>query len=331
MRCAELIEQARTFLNDPQGQFYSDEVMLQHANRALREVANRALTLREIGYSAVAEGQAAYGLPHELLRIERAAFLHRSEWEPLTRTRMDTAQWLTHEQTFSSDRPYYFHEWGRGRVEKFTGGLASVSADHFTLDDPVAGILVSDVVINATDGSEATVTEVEVGSGSTTVVHTEFVGGTRATLEASDSIRVVSHNVFPFVVYIVPPPTFTSEPGEEPFWLYMIRTHYTVTQALMDAGNDMLEIDMELETCTLYRLLYWASVQEAGPEDKRSMKYQTDYETEYFKQKPYVSKRIHEFENMWGRPGHARWSRTSVELSGVTPNVGHILNRGIIS
>ena len=337
MRCYDLIDQARTFLNDPLGQFYADAVMLQHANRALREVSNRALTLREVAYSGVVKDQAAYGLPRELLRIERAAFLHRSEWEPLVRTQMDVAQWLTHEQTFSSDRPYYFNEWGRGRVEKYQGGVRSASGLHLTLDDPVHGILVGDHVLSVTDGSEATVTEVVVGEGSTTVSHTAFTGGTRSTLVAEDgdvadvSVRIVSHNVFPFVIYIVPPPTFSSEVGEEPLWVYMIRTHYTVTQALMDAGNDELEIDLELETCALYRLLYWASLQEAGPEDSRTMKYQTDYETEFFKQRPYISKRIHEFESAWGTPGTARWSRTSVELTGVTPNVGHILNRGVIA
>ena len=412
MRCYDLIQEAVSLLNDPSQQFYKQSDMLRHANRALREVMNRAMTLREVRYSPAVKDQGAYGLPMELLRVQGAAWKRQSQWDPLSQTSLTISQYLTHEQGFRSDRPYYFDVWGRGRVEKYAGQAQSSSQTHITLDNPVEGILVGDRVVSVEDGSEAEIVDVVVGTGSTTLEYKPFYGGTRETLkkgvieritvlsatgyseddtltveidapvsgtqatatatvvsanqvnvtvtdggsgyfgavavritgsetgaygslsvrrlDEKPEIRVVSHYSFPHVLYISPPPLETSEPGEEPLWLYLIRTHYKVTQELIDNGNDTLEVDLELETCVLYRLLYWASMQEGGAEDMRTMKYQTDYETEYFKQQPYIRRRIHQFESAWGKPGVRVGSRSNVLLSGVSSHAGHIFNRNTI-
>lgn len=337
MRCYDLIQEALSLLNDPNQQFFKQADMLRHANRTLKEVMNRAMTLREIQYSGVAEGQGAFGLPHELLRIQGCAWKKGSQWDPLAQTSLTISQYLTHASGFRTERPYYYDLWGRGRVEKYAGGVAHATDTHVTLDDPINGILVGDVMLSVTDGSEAVITRVDAGTGSVTMAVDPFVGGTRATLLDAGGhvneveVRIVSPMVFPHVLYISPPPNFTSKVGEEPLWIYMIRTHYTVTQEAIDNANDMLEIDLELEVPVLYRLLYWATMQDSGAEDMRTMKYQTDYETEYHKQQPYIRRRIHEFESTWGMPGARGGGRGDVLLSGVSSHSEHVFNRNTIA
>ena len=333
MRAAEMIQDARDLLNDPDGDFWTDEKLLRHLNRSLRDVSGRTRTIRETFYYQVNAKQATYGLPDGFLGNDKVAWLYQGEWYPLKRRKLAEVESLNNSQSITTWRPFYYDIWGRGRVEKYIveaiENPVSPDADNsgevtFFSSAPLFGVKRFDVIVNMTDGSEGIVRE--LSQGFSQVVFEDLTGGTNNRIEVGDQVRITSHHVFPHVLRVSPPPNVDSEIGEEVLWVYLSRRHYEVMQDHIDVENDTLELDVELETVALERFLYWCRREELGAEDPASQVQLTLYLSELHSAMPRVLQRNREHESMWGSPSTDAYRYQNIGLEGITTTDGHALN-----
>lgn len=342
MRASELRQEALEILGDEQMQYFTAARILRHLNRALRDVSQRARTIRGINYRQVNEGQHVYGLPPNFLELEKAAWFAGGQWYPLLRRRLTDTQLINHGSVLQSWRPFYFNVWGRSRAEKVlltvsevtSGGAPSFNqtfrftdATSLQEEQGLASILVGDVIFNATDNSEGMVMEITgMNSSDFTFRTLALEGGTRPELEVGDEVRIVAPNVSRHVVHVAPPPQEDSQTGEERLWLYFASRHYTITQDAMDNGNDELEVDLELETPVLERLIYWARRDELGVSDPEVIAQLATYQAAYHEALPFVRQRLRDFQNTWGQP-EAGMGLGNIEIAGGTTSAEHPLNR----
>jgi len=315
--------------------------MLGHLNRALRDISVRARTLREILSRRVNEDQHAYGLPRTFLDVIRCAWFQGDQWYPLQRRRLGVTQVINHSDVFRTWRPYYYDIWGNSRPERviatvtsvgpFMNFPSSVMDDVFRFDagtEFIGDVLTGDTVVNVTDGSAGTITEVSTDGdlfAYSALEGGERTGDEKGSIKVDDELRIVAAAADSQTLHIAPPPPEDSPTGEERLWVYISRRHYEVTEAHVNNVNDTLEIDIELEQATLERLLYWARRQELGATDPEVQAQMVLYETAYHKALPFVRQRIRELDSTWGSPV-AFTGYGNVLLSGVADRTGHALN-----
>ena len=338
----DLMAEARDLLNDPDEDYFSEFKLLRHLNRALRDVSVRARTIREIIRRSVNEGQTAYGLPRELLDVVRCAWYQENDWYPLLRRRLGQTQVINHSDIISTWRPYYYDIWGNARTERLIADVVDVGPYEdfpthsqtytFGFELGITGyddIRVGDVIENVTDGSRGTVTEVDDTAreifGYALLEGGGRTGDEHGRIQLGDTLRLTSPWSDSQTLHVSPPPPSDSEVGEERLWAYITRRHYVIDQSLVDGFNDSLEIDIELETCVLERLMYWARREELGAKDPEVQAQLILYETAYHQALPFVRQRIKELDSTWGDP-MAFTGFGNVELSGVANVDGHPLN-----
>lgn len=330
MRAKELMDEAREFLNDPEADYFSDAKMLGHLNRALRDVSSRARSIREVIYQRAAAGQSVYGLPEGFLGNDKFAWLASGEWFPLLKRRLPQVEALNYSVGASAWRPFFYDVWGRSREEKIVAPVTEVSFDGFPTHSETFGfrfasgivgsmeIREGDMIVNMTDGSEGVVTEVDGDRfGAPLLVNGKRTGAEFGRILVGDLIRILTPNVFGHALRIAPAPMETAGAGEEVLWMYLSRRHREITQWHIDNFNDGLELDIELETPGLERLIYWCRREELGVKDPETIAQRTVYEDEYRKAAPKVRQRNREHESTWGSPSVEAY-RASLELVGVS-------------
>ena len=356
MRAFELIAEARDLANDPAGDLYTDAKMLRHLNRALRDVTSRSRSIREVIYNPVNKGQSVYGLPEGFLGNDKFSWLYKGYWYPLLRRSLSVVEYINNSNIITSWRPFYFDVWGKVREEKVVANVEAVSDDGgifephqdiytpyppttveyygFKFEDGIRGlddIRIGDLIINMTDGAEGHVRNTKfLGNGLLLISYNRLENGRRAGTDfgkimVDDFIRITTPNVVSHALRISPVPTETSEPGEETLWMYLSRRHYVVQQDNIDNFNDGLEIDIELETPTLERILYWMRREELGASDPETQAQKQEYENEYHRALPKIRQRNRDHESTWGEP-QSLSSRQNIGLEGINTPSAHPFN-----
>ena len=351
MRAQEMIQDAKDFLNDPEGDLWDDRKMLRHLNRALSDVTSRARTIREVRYIRANVGQSVYSMTGEFLGNDKVSWLYNGEWYPLIKRTLSVTEYLNNSDWITSYRPFYYDIWGRTREERIVASVDEIEHNNqrfldaeFPTQDQTFGfkfaenlrgtgdIKVGDLILNITDGSEGFVVERNTEDrGNELFAYARLENGRRTGADdgkilVGDELRILSPNVSGHALRIAPPPTEESQAGEEVLWVYHSRKHYVVEQAHIDAVNDNLELDIELETPALERLIYWCRREELGASDPESIAQLQTYEAAYFLALPSIRQRIREHESTWGTPSIDAF-RANIQLEGVTTPLGHVFNR----
>ena len=269
---------------------------------------------------------------------------------PLHRRSLSHVEYINNSDIITSWRPFYFDVWGKVRREKIVATVDAISggegifadSDFPTLDqtfgfkfeDGLSGIddiRVRDLIINMTDGSEGFVTERHtLGHGLALFGYSRLENGKRTDddfgkIMEGDFIRITTPNVVSHALRISPPPTQTSEPGEEVLWMYLSRKHYEIRQEHIDQFNAELELDVELETPTLERLIYWMRREELGASDPETLAQNQMYRGAYHEALPYIRQRNRDHESTWGTPSMSNYFH-SLELDGINTPSGHPYN-----
>ena len=354
MRAFDMIDEARDLLNDPAGDFWTDAKLLTHLNRSLRDVSSRSRTIREAIYRRANAGQSVYALPEGFLGNDKFAWLYAGNWYPLSKRTLTQVEFLNNSDVFSAWRPFFYDVWGRTREEKIVAAVEATSHNFQFLDDfdfptydqtffflfpkglqGIDDIKVGDLIINMTDGAEGHVTERHVFQpGEVVFAAARLTNGKRAgddfgRIMPGDLLRVLSPNVSGHALRVAPPPIADSSGGEEVLWMYLSRRHYTIEQSHIDNVNDNLELDIELETPGLERLMYWCRREELGARDPESIAQGVLYEEAYRRAAPQIHQRNREHLVTWGTPSVSAF-RLSLQLEGVSTTSGHALNNVFI-
>ena len=354
MRAFDIIEEARDLLNDPDADFWTDAKLLTHLNRALRDVTTRSRSIREVIYKRTNAGQSVYALPEGFLGNDKFAWLYAGQWYPLHKRSLSQVEFLNNSDFITSWRPFFYDVWGRSRVERIVATVEAVSFEDgavnpdfsdppfpsnsemfgFKFTDNLPGtddVKVGDQVINMTDGSEGIVTgrrNDQPGRGlfaAARLVNGRRAGEDYGRIYVGDRVRILTPNVSGHALRISPAPDSDSAPGEEALWMYLSRRHYVIQQSHIDNVNDVLELDIELETAGLERLIYWCRREELGARDPETLAQKQLYESAYHDVMRDVLQRNRTHESTWGQPSLQAW-RQNIELEGVTTTDGHALN-----
>ena len=350
MFASELMTDARDMLNDPDGDFWSEAKLLRHVNRALRDVSTRARSIREVIYQRVAAGQSVYALPDGFLGNDMFSWFDGSEWWPLGKRRLPQVEYENNSDTgLKAWRPFFYDVWGRARRERIVAPVSAVSPDddiftadgHFPITSGAVGfrfanalsgvddIRVGDVVVNMTDAAEGIVLELRKVSPGVVLVGAEpLMGGTRGdgSVAVGDVVRILSPEAAQHALRVAPPPDTSDSQGRESIWMYLSRRHRVITAHHIVDDNDRLELDVELESVALERVIYWCRREELGVRDPETVAQGVVYENEYRLASPKVRQRNREHESTWGSPSTAAL-RSAVELQGVTDHATVALNR----
>ena len=190
------------------------------------------------------------------------------------------------------------------------------------------------VILTVTLSDVVTSPDAEVVNESDTVtypfeVETHLEDVLPGRILVGDEIRIVSPHVSAHVLRVSPPPDEDSATGEEVLWVYLSRRHRVITQTDIDNVNDTLELDIELETAGLERLIYWCRREELGARDPETVAQATLYEDAYHKAAPDILQRNREHQSTWGAPSTAAY-RQNLQLEGVSAPAGHALNHAFI-
>lgn len=350
MRAFDMIAEAQDLLNDPSGDLFTQEKLLRHLNRALRDVSSRARMIREVHYRQPHAGQSVYHMPDGFLGNDKFSWLAQGEWYPLWRRSLSMVEYLNNSDVFNSWRPFYYDVWGRVREERIVANVIATSASAadvfrnpdfptfdqtfgFKFTDGLRGIdaiRVGDRIINMTDGSEGFVTERRNDAPGTGLFAYERLPGSKRTgddfglVQTGDFLRITAPSVSGYGLRIAPPPSVVYQ-GEESLWMYYSRRHYEVTQSHIDEVNDNLELDIELETVALECFLYWCRREEVGASDNETIAQKQLYEGAYHSALPYIRQRNRDHESTWGSPSMGGW-RQSIGLEGISTSDGHAFN-----
>lgn len=268
MRAQEMTTFALELLADPQGDYFEQPTMLRFLNRALRDISNRSRSISLIEHHEIMEGQYRYPLPPDFLKLELVWCKWNSGY-PLVRAQLVDVEVGA---SYISGNPEIYDIWGRATIEKAREVPVESSdrnARTITVNQSLVSVKHGDTVINLSDKhAGATVETVSLAGGKTVITVDRFVLGTNNYPKTNDLLRIIAPSLPDHSIGIAPKPSRCDELGDESLAIYSTKSHYEVTQALIDAQNDELEIDAELEMAVLYRMLYFARTMEQGEDAK---------------------------------------------------------------
>ena len=309
MRAGQAIAYARDLVGDPEGDIQTDAKALRYLNRVCRDISSRSRTIVEPLYLPSRAGQAIYGLPEGFLRADIAAWKQPDgRYRPLSPITMDIASWAIHNSI--TGRPRHFDIFGRAAVERAVEPVASVDAQANAFSwnrGEWLDIKVRDRVINVSDGSSTGFVAWfrndldDTGSRTQTIGYTPLEGGTRQTLQAGDQVRILSPGAHLHSLVVSPVPTEVGEIGHEALFLWVVRTHRTISAADVANENDDIELDIEFERAVIEYLVYDMRRDELGIADVETQAQEIKAETAYRRALPDVRKRIRAWIVMWYR------------------------------
>lgn len=311
INAGEFINEVATLLGDANKSYHTQANMLTYLNLALKDTANRARCIQRERYYASVSGKYQYALPEDFIRAEVVAYSD-GQFYPLDDAKLEgiigSRYWIQ-----SGSSPEAYDVWGNSHIQRATGTATGGSTTSLidtakTFNSGDNRVYVGDLVFNLTDDSEATVT------GLTGANQVDFsgnlAGGSDNTFAAGDTYEIVSPNAPRKTLVIHPAPGTTATTGTENIAIFYSAKHRVMTQAQIDAGNDGMEIDEELELPLRHRLMYYARVEEFGEESPQAKTQQTDYLTEYYRALPAVRRRIRKYRTTWMKRLVGRRART---------------------
>ena len=322
MQADEMIRRCQRLLGDPHGDFHSSEVLLEHLNTSMLEIADRTRYLHVPAYLSVQEGQAWYTLPANFLSTDLVVY--RGVRDPLSHTPFSqTLPWL-YADTFSGT-PQCFDIFGNGADERF---VAQVYDYHNPLN--TRNVLFNDwasikstyrkgdLIINI-DNANA-VAELINGDQSPDGVDflpidadfRNYTGGIpgRPYFLPKDTVRVISPNASLKSIILSPTPDTTDVQGQESLFLFMAARPRTITQEDIEFTNAELELDLELETVLQHLIMFYARLSEKSPEDPAVVAQQQLYETALFRVLPKIRRRIREWKSGYRQRFQRGWFRS---------------------
>ena len=326
MTAREAITEMRDMISDRHSDYHDAEDALRYLNRAAQYIGTESESIRSGTYQGVIEGQAAYGLPPNLLQIDFVGFQGQNEnrYSPLDPLRQQSTQNLN--RNIENGRPIYYSQWGRSADEKFVGEVISATGTvgvlTFTVETLPTNIIPYDIVINVTDGSEGIITSV---SGNECTLANSLDGGENNFFEEEDTIRILSPQRASQTIILSPPPDFTSGKGEENLFIYHAHKHRIIEQKHIDGENDELEIDPQLDEALLHRMSYHAATARKNVSDNDAQLFDAKYNFHYKRAMPRVRSKIRQFRSLWFS-GQASSRIRDVNLIGYTDNFGHTGN-----
>lgn len=308
MQASRIISHVRTLLGDPHGDYHTDANMLLHLNSALEDICDRSRSLKVGVYSALIEGQSAYGLVREFLEMDIVGVIHNGKWFELDYADLGAKlPDIFTDFSFGEYTPWRYTIWGQAHDEKVVTtvqGVVSydnvypgVGTGTFVAGSEIPTVLVHDRLINITDNSEGVITAVDPPQGR--ITYRELDGGNDNQMEVGDQFRVTSPEAGRKNLIISPPPTRSDVKGTESLYTYYTRSHPEMTQELIDDGNDGLELDSEFASTLRHRVGYYASLDEKGLDHPASQAFDIKYETDYAKAIIPVRRRIRQFISSW--------------------------------
>ena len=313
MRLQEVIEYTRLMVGDEHADIHSDEKMLLHANRVLRDISTRSRCLVEGLYLPATAGQSLYGLPEGFLRMDIAAWVQSDgRYRPLDPINMDVASWAVHNDV--RGRPRYYDIFGRSAVERAVREVHRIGALPVRQDEQDSVVLKGDQsvvlkpgdrVVNVSDGSATgyivytqnqltRLNEIEQ-----VIAYSELKGGTRAHLVEDDQVRILSPGSPLHSLVVSPVPQEVGEIGFEALFTYTARVHREMTQQHIDDENDEIELDIEFESALIEFLIYRMMRAEGTQQSAETQAQMVTAETAYREALPDVLKRIRAWKVMW--------------------------------
>lgn len=338
LTATELINNCLLWLRDPNQDWHDAGKMLTYVNRSLRDIARKSQSVTSYTYLSVLKDIFRYPLPDDFLQALIVGFdADTYSWREL-HLRMDSTIDGLSLSEVNSGYPIYYAVSGRANVDRFYGYVSRIEDDGYafavtgdsgyTIRAPrilfFGGVKRGDKVLNVTDGSESEITSVdEVGE---LFRHQNLEGGKDNVIQVGDEVRIISPEQSRHVLNISPPPERSSAVGVEPLSLFYAREHRVMTQADIDNENDTLELDAEFETALERRVCQYGSTARHDVTHPNTRLFAAEYQSEYAKAFPEVSKRVREAASLWSRN-----VSSGVRLATITniPNTGSPYNRVI--
>ena len=316
----DVIRRVRRNLSDEHSDYHDAVDVLDDLNQALDDLSIRSQSIVTGIYHPAIEGQGKYGLPDSFLHAHFVGFRNQSgHWYPLTETSIKTNTYFIENVVDSrngagtagqSYDPYYYDISGRSAIEKV---VAPISEVHTQLSFEIANlpdtVKIGDIVINVTNANATgTITFLD----DSIIFINEWVGNAAPGIALENQIRIVSAEIPNQTLVISPVPTFTDATGDESIYVYAAQKHRPITQALIDAENDVLEIDPELESALIDLTTHYASIAEHGVESPTTLMFERRYETKYHRAMPKIRRRIREFRSLWFTTGFNPYRRENL-------------------
>lgn len=289
---SSLIDDAAVLLGDAGKTYHTQEKLLRYLNRSLRDICNRTQCVTTDDTIAKIAGVYQYPLFTGFL-LAHAVLVNEGRFYPLRRStisRILLGRWVAEQ-----GRPESFDIWGKGRIERTSGLATGGSSTSLEATDQFTSVLRGDLVTNVTDNSEATVTAV----APLVLAHTALQGGANNVFGAGDSYLVESAHRPNHILAIHPAPSDSDTGAARSIAVFYSKEHRKITQADIDETNDGLDIDVELETPLLHRVMYWARGEEMGESSNEATAQLTLYLGEMRRATPLVRNRIRQAMSSW--------------------------------
>ena len=299
MQAREMIHRCQRLLGDPHGDAFTEAILLEHLNASLGEIADRARYLHVPAYLPLVEGQAWYTLPPNFLSTDLVVV--RGVPDPLAHTSFaQVLPWLF-AGTYSGT-PQCYDIFGNGADERF---VAEVAHRQDPLDTRTVeidnlrgggGFKFGDLLINVTNANA--VAEVVDGQVPFQLDYVKYTGGVpgRSNFEPGDIVRVVSPNASLKSIVLSPTPDTTDDTGVESLFLFAAMRPREITQHNLDASNDDMELDVELEVCLQHLIMFYARLSESSADDPKVLAQQSLFETALFQRLPKIRRRVREWK-----------------------------------
>ena len=308
MRAEEFIQQTQHLLGDPAGDFHTKAKVLTSLTMALEDICTRSRTLCDWHFEPALAEQGRYGLPESYLATKYVGFFYEGVLYDLHPGNTgDTAPAVFSTTPQNTRVPQTYADGGNAYIEKTVATVTNV-IEHSTvypgvgvgdvqIDSEIPQVKVGDRFINMTDNSEGVVSDLEVASGS--IVYADLKDGKTNITQIGDEIRILSRTAHRHTLTIAPPPAETDPFGTESIYIYLARTHRSITETDIEADNDDIELGTEFHSALRHRVMYYASLEEKGISHPDTIAFDVKYETDYHKAFPRANRRIQAYLTAW--------------------------------
>lgn len=303
MQATAMIQRCQHLLQDPDGQFHSDDRMLEHLNASMEEISDRTRYLHVASYLALEEGRAWYSLPPNFLSTDLVVM--RGMSYPLSHTPFaQVLPWLF--AGSSKGIPQCYDIFGNGADERFWATIANADGQVMSFADVYQGqtFRAGDIIVNI-DNANA-VAELYDGlrlpNGDITAEEADYrnvVGGIpgRNAFVSGDTVRVLSPNSSLKTIVLSPTPDTTDSDGEESLFVFAAMRPRTITKTDIELGNAELELDVELETPLRHLIMFYARMSELGEEAPATQMSKNYFETSLFKVAGKIKRRVRDWKS----------------------------------
>lgn len=159
-----------------------------------------------------------------------------------------------------------------------------------------AGLTNGDIIIDTTQNNAETTLQ---GFYDDSEFTRQFYVNPWAGVKVGDTIRIESPSRERQSLIISPAPSFSDSQGAASIYVHTAHQHRIITQAEIDAQNDTLDIDPELESALINLTASYFAIAEHGVTSAEAQMFEAKYEREFHKNIPSINSRIEEYKSLW--------------------------------